>query len=343
MSRDSDSISELGPVPHASSVTERSGSAQSGFVRPIWFDMLARHCFAGQKVVMQRASFGSASVILPLVERSDRLTALANYYSFTFGPLFQGTGDQAVRSDLLGALAADLRTKHHRISLYPLVGEEGAANLLRRAFAGAGWIAMLTGLGVNHVLNVEGRNFAAYWAERPGALRSSVSRKGRSDRYRFEVHSALTEPLWQDYLAVYGASWKNAEPYPLMIREIAQEAASRGVLRLGFARENENPVAVQLWTIESETACIHKLAHDKTHDQQSPGTLLSHHMFAHMIDIERVARIDYGTGGNAYKADWMEEQRPMLRLDCFDPRRAAMWLPALKTRISQLVHRPTWG
>lgn len=313
--------------------------AAAGFIRAEWFAMLGRHCFADREVIMTTARIGDASAVLPLVVEDDRrLVALANYYSFAYGPMFSGDPTPEIRFALLRMIATDLRTRFHRVSLYPLVGDE-MSGLLRRAFAAGGWIALLTDRGENHVLDLRGRNFLIYWAQRPGALRSAVRRKGKAERYLFEIHETVTDALWRDYTAVYAASWKNAEPYPAMIRSIADEAAARGALRLGFARENGRAVAAQLWTIESRTACIHKLAHDSAEDAGSPGTLLSHHMFEHMIDGEKVERIDYGTGGNAYKRDWMDSVRPMQRLDCFDPRKAALWLPALKTRISQLVRR----
>lgn len=316
-----------------------AADGSAGFIREQWFAMLARHCFADRQLLMATARIGDASAVLPLVVDGDRLVALANYYSFAYGPMFSGNPTPEIRLALLRRIAADLRACHHRVSLYPLVGDDGMADLLRRAFAAGGWIALLTDGGENHVLDVGARNFMIYWAQRPGALRSSVRRKSRAERYSFEIHTTVTDALWRDYAAVYAASWKNAEPYPAMIRSIAEEAAGRGALRLCFAREEERAVATQLWTIEGRTACIHKLAHDSADDGGSPGTLLSHHMFRHMIDVEQVAQIDYGTGGNAYKRDWMDRIRPMQRLDCFDPRRAALWLPALKTRISQLVRR----
>ena len=327
---------EFGAPNTPSAPASSNGSA--GFIRQAWFDMLGRHCFADRELLMATARIGDASAVLPLVVESDRLVALANYYSFAYGPMFDGDPTPDIRFALLRRIAADLRARYHRVSLYPLVEEDTAA-LLRRAFAAGGWIALLTDQGENHVLDLRGRNFVIYWAQRPGALRSSVRRKGKAERYSFEIHETITDALWRDYTAVYAASWKNAEPWPAMIRSIADEAAARGVLRLGFAREEGRAVAVQLWTMEGRTACIHKLAHDSAEDAGSPGTLLSHHMFEHMIDVEKVAQIDYGTGGNAYKRDWMDTVRPMQRLDCFDPRKAALWLPALKTRISQLVRR----
>ena len=333
--------------PPSEAVTGEFGSPASlpasidesaGFIRQAWFDMLGGHCFADRELLLATAHIGDASAVLPLVVDDDRLGALANYYSFAYGPMFEGEPSPDVRFALLRRIATDLRARYRRVSLYPLV-EEDTADLLRRAFAAGGWIALLTDRGENHVLDLRGRNFVIYWAQRPGALRSSVRRKGRSERYGFEIHETVTDALWHDYTTVYAASWKNAEPWPAMIRSIADEAAARGALRLGFAREDGRAVAMQLWTIEGKVACIHKLAHDSAEDAGSPGTLLSHHMFRHMIDTEKVARIDYGTGGNAYKRDWMDVVRPMQRLDCFDPRKAGLWLPALKTRISQLVGR----
>ena len=295
--------------------------------------------------MMPQARIGDASAVLPLVRDADdgRLTALANYYSFSYAPVFESADDMSVREALLRQIARGLRGAVGRIGLYPLIDNDGDAmpELLRRAFAAAGWIALLTDQNSNYMVDINGRSFDTYWKARPGALRTSVKRKGRAARYEFEIHRGISEGLWEDYCSVYAASWKNAEPYPNMIHAIATDAVQRDALRLGIARRAGRAVAAQLWTIDGSTACIHKIAHDNAEDTHSPGTLLSHHMFAHMIDHEKVSRIDYGTGDNAYKRDWMERTRPMLRLDCFDPKKASQWMPALRTRISQLVRRPS--
>lgn len=309
-----------------------------GFSRTGWFEMLVRHCFAGQTILMPEAHIGSASAVLPLVQQKDRISGLANYYSFSYAPMFEGANNLDDRAKLLTIIASELRNSHGRVTLYPLIDDDDdMPALLRRAFAEAGWVVILTEEGTNYTTSLNGRNFAAYWKARPGALRSSVRRK--SARYQFELYETLNQTLWDEYLAIYAASWKAAEPYPDMVHAIAEEAARRGALRLGILRDGDRAVAAQLWTIEGDTACIHKIAHDTDEDTHSPGTLLSHHMFEHMIDREKVARIDYGTGDNAYKRDWMEHSRPMLRLECFNPTHPRQWLPALKTRISELVRR----
>lgn len=311
-----------------------------GFYRRAWFDMLSRHCFADQPLLLPEIHIGEASVFLPLVQERDRLASLSNYYSFSYAPIFKGADSQDIRNELLTRIAADLRRSYGRLSLYPLIDDDDdMPALLQHAFANAGWTALLNTQGSNHIVDVNGRDFAAYWKARPGALRSSVKRKGRNGNYRYEIHARLGEALWNEYLTIYAASWKEPEPYPDMVRAIAEEAAERGALHLGIMRDDGRAVAAQLWTIEGDTACIHKIAHDIRDDPHSPGTLLSHHMFAYMIDIEKVTHIDYGTGDNAYKQDWMERARPMLRLDCFNPAQPSQWLPAMKTRISQLVGR----
>lgn len=312
-----------------------------GFQRRVWFDMLASHCFADRRYLCPHAAADGAMVTLPLIEQEGQLNALANYYSFSYGPIIDGSPSPDTCLALMGRIAGQLRQDHDRISLYPLPDHDGTARMMRQAFASAGWIALLTDQGSNHILQLNRRDFATYWAGRPRALQTTVEHKGRTTPYCFTIHNRLTNALWQDYLTVHAASWKNAEPWPDMVRAIAEEAASRGALRFGIARAEGRPIAAQIWTIEGTTACIHKIAHNSTQDRNSPGTLLAHHMFRHMIDREKIEQIDHGTGNNACKRDWMEQERPMLRLDCFNPHKAALWLPALRTRISKLVRRPS--
>lgn len=330
-------------LPHSMTTSFSSSlyGPDDGFARLAWFEMLEKLCFADRQCLWPHARHGNASAILPLMAEDDGLASLANYYSFSYGPVFDGAQSDEQRRALITSIATQLRMAHGHIRFYPLLEEDGTAALLRGAFADAGWIALLTDQGNNYVLDVGGQDFNTYWARRPGALRSSVRRKGRGNPYEFTIYQQMNDDLWRTYQCIYASSWKRMETYPLMIRAMAEEAGRRGALRLGLARAADGtPVAAQIWTIEGKTACIHKIAHVIRHDKGSPGTLLSHHMFRHMLDEEKVAMIDYGTGNNAYKQDWMNRKRPLLRLDCFNPRRAAMWLPALKTRISQLVRKP---
>jgi CelD/BcsL family acetyltransferase involved in cellulose biosynthesis len=96
-------------------------------------------------------------------------------------------------------------------------------------------------------------------------------------------------------------------------------------MRLGLAYVDGKPVAAQFWTVENGAALIHKLAHVEDAVAASPGTLLSAALFQHVIDVDGVRIIDFGTGNDAYKRDWMEEVRPRYRLNMYWPNHPFNW------------------
>ncbi|MDO7835028.1 GNAT family N-acetyltransferase [Sphingobium sp. HBC34] len=306
------------------------------FDRLDWFAALRHHCFPDTPVRILCAQEDSREVWLFLLSPTPRrVSALANWYSFSWAPIFLGTPDEAAQQRLLDMAARHLLTTCAQIDLYPL---EQAAPLLA-ALRHAGWFAVQRAMGGRHVLDVQGRSFADYWAARPGRLRNLVKRKGRGTPFALSISDRLTDDLWRDYVQVHARSWKEAEPASGLdfLHELAMRESAAGTLRLGFARADGHPVATQFWTVEGGVALIHKLSHDRGCDNGSPGTLLSHAMFAQAIDQDRVDRIDYGTGDNGYKTDWMERRIPLQRIDAFNPRCASAWLPAARTAISALV------
>lgn len=309
-------------------------SALCLFDRVDWFDLLHRHVFSDLPVrILHAQDEGAGAWLFLLSPAARRVSALANWYSFSWAPIFIGAPDPAQRAQLLDALTGHLLATQSRVDLYPV---EAGSELLA-SFRRSGWFALSRPMGGRHLLHVGGRDFATYWAARPGHLRTLVKRKARSSPYSLSITDTLTDALWADYVEVQARSWKQPEPGLAFLRALAQQESDAGALRLGFARLDGRAVAAQLWTVEHGTALIHKLSHDRAHDAGSPGTLLSHAMFAQAIDGDRVALIDYGTGDNPYKTDWMEERIALHRIDAFNPRRASMWLPAARTAISALV------
>ena len=305
------------------------------FERIDWFESLHQHCLAPHPVRILQAEEGAAEAWLFLLSPSaDRQSALANWYSFAWSPVFLGDPDPLTQRRLVEVLATILFKTGRHIDLYPVAD---SADLLLDAFRRSGWFGVRRPMGGRHVLNLNGRDFARYWADRPSRLRNQVQRKSRSDRFTIDIRHDVNDSLWQDYVTVHASSWKQPEPGLAFLRTLAEREAAAGTLRLGFARLNGQPVATQLWTVENGVALIHKLAHDRAFDGASPGTLLSHAMFAHAIDADRVAQIDYGTGDNAYKTEWMEERQTLYRLDFFNPRFASTWIPAARAAISALV------
>ena len=100
-------------------------------------------------------------------------------------------------------------------------------------------------------------------------------------------------------------------------------------------------MAAQLWHVENGRATIHKLAYDEAEKALSPGSILSEAMFRHVIEQDRPTMIDYGTGDEPYKADWMDDPAPLYRITCLRPWRPRNWPALLRRGASALVRRET--
>lgn len=290
--------------------------AQGGpFDRADWFALLGTPLIAF-------AADGGSSAALVLQEANGRIEPQRNWYSFTWRPIGN--------SKLFERIARDLKRRTHRVTLWPVPGEDGSATQLKAAFQQAGWLVAVEPCDHNHILPVAGRSFAEYWNGRPGQMRTTLKRKAK--KVEVEIYERFDRVAWAEYEAIYGESWKPEEGDPALLRRFAESEGAGGRIRLGIARHEGEAVAAQFWTVESGTAYIHKLAHRESAKALSPGTTLSAALFERVIDVDKVELVDFGTGDDAYKRDWMEIDRPRYRIDCLDPGQLKAW-PALAQRI----------
>lgn len=283
-------------------------AAPAPFDRLEWWRNLAETCDLRPLIAVARQ--GEARAVLPLSRCGKRLHALANWYAFRTGPLFTADAD---RPALLAALAADLARQGRHLVLQPLPNEQGEAQALATALRRAGWITFVEPCDVNHVLPVNGRSYAEYLATRPGPLRTTLKRK--AGKVAVTIETAFDPASWATYEAIYAQSWKGEEGSPAFLRRFAEEEGRAGRLRLGIARADGRAVAAQFWTVEGGTAFIHKLAYVQGARPLSPGTTLTAALLAWVIDRDRVDLVDFGTGDDPYKRDWMEAIRPRFRIE----------------------------
>ena len=305
-----DTVTKLQAPDHAGS---------NPFDRADWFALLEKH---GAQPLVAVARDGENTLALPLERGSEGLRAMRHVFAFTWRPLV--VAGEASPS-LCEAVAKDLRSRAHRVTLDYL--PEDVADDLETAFRAAGrWIVRREPCDTNHILAVEGRSFADYWAQRPGRMRTTLKRKaGKVD---VELTSDFSEGFWNEYKDIYAKSWKTEEKDIALLRDLARMEADAGRLRLGMARHEGVPVAAQLWTVENGTAFIHKLSYDEDYKRLSAGTTLTAALMEQAIDRDRVALVDFGTGDDVYKADWMDRTRTRYTLTAVDPWqwRGAMFL-----------------
>ena len=307
------------------------------FDRFDWLDALHRTALRDRTPLLLRAHESEANVWVPLMKQSpSHHVALANWYNFTWRPIFGGAYDEITRISLLRQLAQTARERTRRLTLAPVPDEDGSASRIAAAFEASGWMVEMNQCDENHYLLLNGRSFDQYWESRPGQLKNTVKRKGKKGIASIRIEREFVEDSWRDYEKVYGLSWKPHEGSPEFLRHLAQHEASAGCLRLGLAYIDGQAVAAQFWTVENGIALIHKLAHDERHLAASPGTLLSAALFQHVIDVDKVSEIDFGTGSDRYKREWMEEIRPRYRLDLFWPGHVANWPLILRHHLRQM-------
>jgi CelD/BcsL family acetyltransferase involved in cellulose biosynthesis len=282
-----------------------------------WFSVVAAHARppGGAVVFLLHRENGHLRVVLPLWRHPDGTrSGLTAPYSCVFRPLVAEGADGAAlaRAGLAfgravrggGTLRLDALDPEWP-GLAPLLAGFRAAGLLPLRFAHFGaWWADLTG-----------QNWDTYLAGRPGALRETIRRRlARAERdaaLRFELIGGgdrLAAGI-AAYQQVQARSWKPAEPFADFVPALLPVAAAAGVLRLGLLWRDGVPVAAQYWTVAAGTARLDKLVHDAAEHRAAPGTVLTAWMLRHLLTRERLGRIDFGRGDDAYKAGWTGQRR----------------------------------
>jgi len=322
-----DSLADV--AADAGDALDRSRQQQL-YDRMAWFERTAKYCGSGETLVA-RAAKGEEKAWLFLSKTGKcKAEALASWYTLAFDIVRTGDYD-----GLIEALAGELKDLAS-ITLAPIADPSA----IEKGFQSAGWKVIKTVTNQNWELRPP-KDFDSFWKARPGKLRSTVKRKGKKANLEIAIHREFDEQAWADYRTIYAHSWKPNEGSWDFMREFAESEGDAGTLRLGVAYKEGEPVAAQLWHVENGHATIHKLAYCESAKSYSPGSILSEAMFRHVIEQDAPEIIDYGTGSEPYKADWMDAPRPLYRLQLYNPRQPKAWIALLRHRLSGLVRRST--
>lgn len=314
------------------------------FLRTCWFEAFATHINGGGEAVWIPVSDAAHSPALALLRYEQKLLGLPvchlNSMSNFYSPMYGVTNSHIDEVVTLCQQEAHF-TQADCINLLPLTS--GQAKVWTNALQKIGFVCHQYDHSVNwfqdNIQSVE-----HYWAGRPSRLCNTLKRKKdklqREGGYSAKIlssgdHNELMQGLI-DYHQVYFHSWKKNEPWPAFIDAIANMQWQTGELRLGLMYHHDTPVAAQLWFVNGRTAYIYKLAHRSDYSAQSVGTVLSAKMFDWVIEQDKVSRIDFLTGDDPYKQDWMDTRQPLLGIQACNRRRVAGQAKALVNKISTL-------
>jgi CelD/BcsL family acetyltransferase involved in cellulose biosynthesis len=287
------------------------------FSSPAWFDVVEQHAIPpGSRpgYVLDQEGAG----VMPVLRTGRRIDALTTPYTCAYTPA-------ATAGEAFGRLCRSGGVS--RIDAVPAEWD-GRATFLAGLRA-VGLIALPFEHFGNWSEDVAGRDWDAYLASRPGALRETVRRRLRQAERRADARfEILAAPAEMDraaavYEDVYARSWKEPEPYPAFNVALMRAMAELGALRLGVWSIGETAVAVQLWVVWDGTANVLKLAHDEAFKAHSPGTVLTALMLRYLLEQMHVGRIDFGRGDDAYKRGWTSERRQRIGFLVANP-----WHPA---------------
>lgn len=297
-----------------------------------WFDNLAKNGFeAGglsgniHLLFVVSPRLGCAAC-LPLLA-GKTLTSLANYYCSLYGPIWwerlgaeKPPGSVAsFEAEVTRLFAALIRTElggQYELQLSPLDADSPFATALKAALRSNGfWTDCYFCFG-NWYLEVSQRTFEQYHASLPSALKHSIDRGQRriakQGEWSIQVQTQADTGLdaaTADFISVYRQSWKAPEPREAFMPSLIHLAAQKKWLRLGILRLDGRPVAAQLWLVKNAKASIFKLAYVAGFERFSPGSVLTARLMRHVLDIDHVSEVDYLTGDDPYKKDWMSHRR----------------------------------
>lgn len=297
-------------------------------------------CYVSQvseqsKIIHARSTDGRNQVLMPLQlkwhsSNFSVLESMDNYYSVDYRPICTTRESHKLINPLVSHMLQLVAPK--QLWLRALDPSAPETNAIMCALKDSGWHVYTSTHQVNWVHTLTG-SYEHYIASRSGRVRNTLKRKSAKMMAMpgmvFTVHTGdddLDQAL-DAYNEIYERSWKVPEPHPDFVPQLIRAQANRGQLRLGILRQNNTPVAAQFWIVKQQTGFIYKLAHDKAFDKHSPGTVLLAQMIRHTMKHDHVERLDFLSGDDAYKRDWMTERRVKIQIRAYNPKNVlAQWM-----------------
>ena len=315
---------DLGQLPSGCEALFDEAGKSSFFHTLPWFRNLAENGLPADTDLHVYVIGDGSGVkgVLPMRKNGRRLESLSNYYTSLFTPIVE----EPVEEPLRVFAEAVSKGRWEAIDLHPMDADSSVFRKTHVALRSAGMIVLPYFCFGNWYLDVAGRSYQGYYDSLPSKLKNTLKRKSKQlnamndasieivvDREEVEKGIAAFEK-------VYKSSWKVQEPFPDFMPGLIRTCAENGWLRLGVVHVGGEPVAAQVWMVKDGIASIYKLAYDERHAKLSAGSILTARLMEHVIDVDKVHEVDYLTGDDDYKKDWMSARRERWGLTAYNSR-----------------------
>jgi hypothetical protein len=307
-------------LPESANALFAQGEKDSIFFSRPWFENLAASLDDDQAMVLACVvEENKVLAILPLMKcAGNTWLSLKHRYTTHFSLLLADDNQQRVLTCLAQGLS---QLPLGSLLLEPVADNDSRIAGLQRALEMAGFSCERMFRLYNWIFRVQGQSYAEYMAARPARLRNTIARKKRKleREHGYEIRLFTGEEVPQvmsDYHAVYRASWKANEQYADFLDGMVAGFSRPGWSRLAILYVRGQPAAAQLWFVCQRKASIFRLAYNEMWRQYSPGSILTSFLMEYVIETDKVDEIDFLTGNDAYKQDWMSDRRERFALSC---------------------------
>jgi len=335
-------------LPDSANALFEQGEKESIFYSRQWFENLTKVLDDDQVMVLACVVTGNkVMAILPLIKNAgNNFLSLKHRYTTHYSLLLTDSEQNQDQQHVLDCLVQGLSQLPLRsLLLEPIADNDSSIVGLQAAMQSAGYRCERFFRFYNWIYRVQQRqSFTDYMAARPARLRNTISRKKRKlDReHGYEIRLFTGEEVPQamsDYYVTYTASWKANEQYVDFLNGIVESFSTPGWSRLAVLYVKGQPVAAQLWFVLRGKASIFRLAYDKAWRSYSPGSILTSFLMEYVIDTDKVEEIDFLTGNDAYKQDWMSDRRERYALSCVKSIKPVGWYGQLVKSLKRIFKK----
>ena len=342
------SFNDWDELPESANALFAEGEKDSIFFSRAWFNNLVNTALEDDQTLLIACVIEGDRMlaILPIMKRSsEKWYSLRNIYTSLYSLLLADNDKQAILTCLAQGLG---QLPLESLQLRPVAEDDKNINCLQRVMELNDFDCYRHFQFYNWIHRVQGKSFKDYMAARPSRLRNTIARKQRKleREHGYSIRLFIDDDLQQalaDYNAIYTASWKANEIFGGFIQGLLASMSEQGWLRLAILYIAGQPAAAQIWFVAHGKASIFKLAYDEAWKQYSAGSILTSYLMQYVIDTDKVEEIDFLTGNDAYKQDWMTERRQRWRLAFVNRRepegRASQFVESLKGLLTRKKNR----
>ena len=313
-----ESYSSWRQLPESVNVLFEHAGNESMFFTREWFETLYATTFEdGQSLLLASVvDDGDVLALLPLVGANEHWQSFNHRYTALYSLLLA----EEKQAEVLVCLADGLsQLSIDSLQLNPIAEDDRNMLSLQQVLESAGYEYHQHFSFYNWVHFTQHQSFDGYMAERPAQLRNTIVRKRRKleREHEYKICMFKGNEVQQgliDYHAAYSASWKAYEQYVALLDAMALNLSVPGWTRLAVLYIDGKAAAAQLWFVVQGKASIFRLAYDEEWKRYSPGSILTAYLMQYVIDVDKVEEIDFLTGNDAYKQDWMSVRRQRFRV-----------------------------